>query len=399
MERAQPVGASGGSSDRTEGEWGGTALHPKVLDAGRVAALEATGLLDSLQEEAFDRLTRRVQEALGVPVALVSLVHRGRQFFKSGAETLPEPWASRRETPLSHSFCQIVVAEEAALTVTDSRGDPRVRGSAAIQDLRVIAYLGVPLHDPASGHVLGSLCAIDGKPRSWTEEETQVLLELSAQVMAEIGAAAVARGSADSELPTPHKGALTVGFGAWLRGERQARGLSLQALAGLAGVSAAALCRWEAGARGRPRSFELDQVLASLGLDARERMAVHSALGDATQVRRLWEVAWRESGPNPRSPAPPLSLPGDVLRDLRMRRGWTQARLAAHLGTNQGSVARWEASTDWPDAPRVVAACEALSANGREADLLLGWGAARTHGWKLTPPAGATNSAAGAARS
>jgi Histidine kinase-, DNA gyrase B-, and HSP90-like ATPase len=53
-------------------------------------------------EEAFDRFTRLASVILNTPVLLVSLVDRDRQFFKSSIG-LKEPWASSRQTPLSHS--------------------------------------------------------------------------------------------------------------------------------------------------------------------------------------------------------------------------------------------------------------------------------------------------------
>ena len=77
-------------------------------EARRLSVLQSTGLLDSDAEAPFDRLTRLSSRLLGAPVALISLVDDHRQFFKS-AEGLAEPWASRRQTPLSHSFCQHVV--------------------------------------------------------------------------------------------------------------------------------------------------------------------------------------------------------------------------------------------------------------------------------------------------
>ena len=70
-----------------------------VRNLNRIAALGRTGLLDTPAEEPFDRLTRLATRLLKTPVALVSLVDRNRQFFKS-AVGLPEPWRSRRETPL-----------------------------------------------------------------------------------------------------------------------------------------------------------------------------------------------------------------------------------------------------------------------------------------------------------
>ena len=109
----------------------------------RLAALRQTGLPDSGPEEAFDRLTRLATRALGVPVALVSLVDEHRQFFKS-CVGLPEPWATDRQTPLSHSFCQHVVSAADPLVIADARQHPLVRDNAAIADLGVVAYAGFP---------------------------------------------------------------------------------------------------------------------------------------------------------------------------------------------------------------------------------------------------------------
>jgi GAF domain-containing protein len=92
----------------------------------RLDALRSTGLLDSPAEEAFDRLTRLAARLLRVPVALVSLVDEDRQFFKS-CFGLPEPLATQRETPLSHSFCQHVVNLEDLLVAGDAREHPLLR--------------------------------------------------------------------------------------------------------------------------------------------------------------------------------------------------------------------------------------------------------------------------------
>jgi hypothetical protein len=71
-----------------------------IQHKARLQALRQSSLLDTPCEDAFDRLTRTVCRVLKVPVALFSLVDAERQFFKS-AIGLPEPWASRRESPLS----------------------------------------------------------------------------------------------------------------------------------------------------------------------------------------------------------------------------------------------------------------------------------------------------------
>jgi two-component sensor histidine kinase len=151
-----------------------------LSDPDRLAALEATELLDSDPEPAFDRITKLASRLLGAPVALVSLVDDKRQFFKSQVGL-----AAPRETPLSHSFCQHVVVSKNMLAVTDAENDPRVRDNLAVRDLKVAAYLGVPLATP-DGHVLGSLCAIDGSRRTWSEEDISALRDLASIVMDEI---------------------------------------------------------------------------------------------------------------------------------------------------------------------------------------------------------------------
>jgi signal transduction histidine kinase/CheY-like chemotaxis protein len=152
--------------------------------AQRVAALLGTKLLDSPVEPAFDRLTALARTVLGVPVALVSLVDRERQFFKS-AIGLPTPWSETRETPLSHSFCQYVADSAQPLVVADARQNAVVRENRAVADLGVIAYLGVPLR-AVTGEAIGSLCAIDAKPRAWTEGDLATLTTLAEAVTSEI---------------------------------------------------------------------------------------------------------------------------------------------------------------------------------------------------------------------
>jgi formate hydrogenlyase transcriptional activator len=162
----------------------------KIQDAGRLATLRTTSLLDTPPEEAFDRLTRLATTLLRVPVALVSLVDGDRQFFKSSVG-LPEPLASLRQTPLTHSFCKHVVASGEPLVLSDItnsefKDDPSVFG------LGEMAYTGIPL-TTSEGHALGSFCVVDTSPRAWTKEEIDTLRSLASSVMTEIAARRMAK--------------------------------------------------------------------------------------------------------------------------------------------------------------------------------------------------------------
>lgn len=136
------------------------------------------------QDDSFDRIAGLVRRTLRVPTALVTLVEPTRQVFP-GAVGLPEPWQTERATPLTHSFCQHVVADAAPLVVGDARNDPRLADNLAIDDLGVIAYAGMPLTDRA-GTVIGSLCAIDSEPREWTDDELHDLRDLAAACSSEL---------------------------------------------------------------------------------------------------------------------------------------------------------------------------------------------------------------------
>lgn len=148
----------------------------------RLRSLAETGLLDAEGREALDRYARIAARALAAPVSLVSLVDDQRQFF-AAAQGLESPWKERRETPLSHSFCQHVVEEQTALVVGDACNDARVCDNLAIEELNVAAYAGVPLCD-RDGNVLGSFCVIDDHPRPWKDDEL-TLLRLLAEAVAE----------------------------------------------------------------------------------------------------------------------------------------------------------------------------------------------------------------------
>ena len=141
--------------------------------------LEDIGVVDAPLDEGFERLTRIAQHVGNAPVALISIVQpeRDRQFFASSLG-LPEPIASRRETPLTHSFCKHVREHAAPLIISDAREVPLVCDNLAIPDLGVIAYFGVPIFGPEE-EAIGALCVIDGRPRQWNDDLQQRLSDLA----------------------------------------------------------------------------------------------------------------------------------------------------------------------------------------------------------------------------
>jgi PAS domain S-box-containing protein len=154
-----------------------------LADPGRMAALQQTNLLDTAAEEAFDRLARLAARLLKVPISLVTLVDTDRLFLKA-CLGLPEPWASARQLPLSHSLCQRLLATGQPLAIGDVRADPLARGNRAVAEFGVAAYLGIPLR--FAGQVLGSVCVADQQPRRWTDDDVAVLADVAGLVTTEI---------------------------------------------------------------------------------------------------------------------------------------------------------------------------------------------------------------------
>jgi GAF domain-containing protein len=153
-----------------------------VTDPARLAAVRATGLLDSETEEAFDRLTRLAVRLVHVPAAFISLVDEHRDFYKSACG-FGEPLASARELT-GPTFCHFAVQSAAPLVIPDTAADPVYREVPTVRSLGVAAYVGIPL--VVHGQVIGSFCGIDMKPRAWTADDVETLTELAASAQREI---------------------------------------------------------------------------------------------------------------------------------------------------------------------------------------------------------------------
>ena len=154
----------------------------KMADGFRVDALQRTGLLDTPAEERFDRLTRLARRALGVEIALITLVDADRQWFKS------KDGLSVCETDRSVAFCDHAIRRpHEIMIVPDAQMDDRFRDNPLVLgDPKIGFYAGAPLVTQ-DGYALGTLCVIDSKPRAnFNAEDQQILRDLAQSVMIEI---------------------------------------------------------------------------------------------------------------------------------------------------------------------------------------------------------------------
>jgi GAF domain-containing protein len=162
---------------RTAARWVRAPLPPD--EEQRLATLHRLGILDTPEEQRFDRLTRLAAGILRVPVALVSLVDRDRQWFKSahGVEV--------RQTPRESSFCAHAVAARELLVVPDALADNRFADNPQVSgSTRVRFYAGCPLFVGQS--CIGTLCVLDVRPRQLSLEQVGLLKDVASLVEHEL---------------------------------------------------------------------------------------------------------------------------------------------------------------------------------------------------------------------
>jgi len=166
----------------TENMFMETSLQQSVAhETDRLMVLKSYLILDSVREPAFERLTGLAQRVFDVPIALVSLIDIGRQWFMSNRGL-----GDVRETPRKVAFCaHAIQSAEDLLVVPNTLDDPRFRNNGLVTGAPHIRfYAGAPLICP-EGYKLGTLCIIDTKtrPDGLGLMEKQNLKELAALVM------------------------------------------------------------------------------------------------------------------------------------------------------------------------------------------------------------------------
>ena len=146
----------------------------------RLEALHALGLLDTVAEERFDRVTRIAAALFDVPIAYVALVDADRQWFKSSCGLAVD------ETSREHSFCGHAILENEMMVINDASVDSRFFDNPiVIGDPHIRFYAGQPLKAPGGPNV-GTFCIADRSPRQLTHEEQRLLKDLAAMIEREL---------------------------------------------------------------------------------------------------------------------------------------------------------------------------------------------------------------------
>ena len=159
-------------------------LNPQkpINEHERLEALHALNLLDTPQEERYDRLTRKLAQTLDVPIAYLAFIDDDRQWIKSVVG--PMACEMERET----AFCSYTILQSQPLIIPDTKLDPRFADHPlVIGEPYLRFYAGIPLRS-AKGHNLGTLCVADQKPRTLNFDDLETLRAFAALVEQKINA-------------------------------------------------------------------------------------------------------------------------------------------------------------------------------------------------------------------
>lgn len=147
----------------------------------RLLVLKSYLVLDTERRESFEKITGMASGHFDCPIALISLVDLGRQWFLSNRGL-----GEVRETPRKLAFCaHAIMSKNDCLVVPDATNDFRFKDSPLVTgppDIRF--YAGAPLLSP-EGYKLGTLCVIDTKtrPQGISLEEKKKLKDLAAKTV------------------------------------------------------------------------------------------------------------------------------------------------------------------------------------------------------------------------
>jgi hypothetical protein len=158
-------------------------MPPAILphnEESRLAALVQQEILDTPDEAEFDALTRLAAELCDAPIALISLVDRDRQWFKS------RTGLDVSETPRDIGFCARAILGEGILEIEDTFADRRFAENPLVTGPPGVRfYAAAPLRDH-EGHAFGTLCVMDRTPRRLSDAQRSGLRALARQVISQM---------------------------------------------------------------------------------------------------------------------------------------------------------------------------------------------------------------------
>ncbi|GIF42084.1 sensor histidine kinase [Actinoplanes xinjiangensis] len=160
----------------------------------RVAVLREYHLLDTPPSAELEAVVRVAATVAGVPAATLNLLDDVKQY------QLTTVGVAGRQCARDDSMCAVRLDRGVFVHVPDAREEPDYRDNPWVTGElgRIVFYASAPLISPG-GHVLGTLCVFDDRPRRLTREQIGRLRDLAGIVVAFFERRRLARLSAGLE--------------------------------------------------------------------------------------------------------------------------------------------------------------------------------------------------------
>ncbi|MES2880858.1 MAG: GAF domain-containing protein [Bacteroidota bacterium] len=143
-------------------------------DAQRLLSLYQCGMLDTPEEESFDRVARLAALIFNAPASFINFVDERRVFFKSNNSNFPTRSIDRKD-----SLCSLTILKNEPTVFEDTHAIPQLLASPYVScEGGIRFYAGAPLIMP-DGHRVGTVCVIDSEPRLIIPRQLQMLETLS----------------------------------------------------------------------------------------------------------------------------------------------------------------------------------------------------------------------------
>ncbi|MFV8281241.1 sensor histidine kinase [Christiangramia marina] len=144
----------------------------------RLRSVRQLGLLDSLPQESYDNITTLASEICGTSVALLTILDKDIQWFKS------KKGLAADQTDRDVSFCgHAILKPNEVFEVDNALKDTRFEDNPLVLDeeTHFRSYAGVPILNK-QGLPLGTLCVINKTPKKLSIHQKRSLIALGKQV-------------------------------------------------------------------------------------------------------------------------------------------------------------------------------------------------------------------------
>ncbi len=155
-----------------------------VTDAERLKAVSRSELMNSPPDEAYDRLTRLAVRVLNAPAAFIGIADDTHVFLKS-CHSSDGAQLNVVSVPLAGTICEAIIRSGEMLIVEDFTSTPELTSGALMVKTDLASVIALPIRD-SDGAVLGSFSVIDTAYRQWTQNEIEIVTELTSCVTTEL---------------------------------------------------------------------------------------------------------------------------------------------------------------------------------------------------------------------